>query len=536
MRWTVGTKIGGGFALAMAILVLIGAASYRSMTKLNSNTWWLTHTHQVLENLAGVIQSLTDAETGQRGYVITQEETYLEPYHSGIKSVDQYLHEIRSLTGDNPIQQQRMDILEPLVTQRIDSFKEGLDIQKSKGSEAAHQWVKTGKGKKEMDEIRGIIDDMRNEELRLLKIRSEETEASAQTTVLIIVAGTLSAFAILSLLSFLITRNISGPLRGITEISQRIAKGDLTAQVPATRRRDEVGLLGNAFGSMIENLRGLMSQIAEGVNVLSTSASQISSSTTQLATTSAEAATAVSETTATVEEVRQTAQLASQKAKSVSENTQRMTQISQTGTKSTEETIEGINIIQQQMESIGDTMVRLSDQSQTIGRIVATVEDLAAQSNLLAVNASIEAAKAGEQGKGFAVVAQEVKSLAEQSQQATNQVRNILTDIRKATSAAVMATEQGSKAVEVGVKRSGQAGQSIQMLSGSVVEAAQAATQIAASSQQQLVGMDQVALAMESIKEASTQNMASAKQLEAAAHNLKELGQKLQHTVARYKI
>jgi methyl-accepting chemotaxis protein len=536
MRWTVGTKIGGGFTLVMAILVFIGGASYRSTAKLNGNTWWMTHTHQVLENLAGVIQSLTDAETGQRGYMITGDETYLEPYHSGIAAVGQYMHEIRTLTVDNPIQQQRMDILEPLVAQRLNSLNEGIDVQKTKGLEAAHEWIATGKGKKEMDDVRKLVADMRDEELRLLKIRSDETQASAQNTVLIIVAGTLSAFVILFIVSFVITRSISKPLKSITAISQRIAAGDLTVRVSTSRRSDEVGLLGNAFALMIENLRSLMSQVAEGVNVLSTSASQISSSTTQLATTSAQAATAVSETTATVEEVRQTAQLASQKAKSVSENTQRMTQISQTGTKSTEETIEGINVIQEQMESIGDTMMRLSDQSQMIGRIVATVEDLAAQSNLLAVNASIEAAKAGEQGKGFAVVAQEVKSLAEQSQQATNQVRNILTDIRKATSAAVMATEQGTKAVEAGVKRSGQAGQSIQMLSGSVVEAAQAATQIAASSQQQLVGMDQVALAMESIKEASTQNMASAKQLESAAHDLKELGQKLQYTVARYKV
>ena len=575
MRWTVGTKIGGGFAMALAILIFIGSASYRSTNKLMDTAEWVTHTHLVLERLSGLIQCLTDAETGQRGFVITGDEIYLEPYRSGIAVIDQYMREIRNLTVDNPHQQQRMDILDPLVAQRMNSLKEGVDVEKTKGLEAARQWVGTGKGKKEMDDARKIVADMRDEELGLLKIRNEEAKASAENLVVTIVAGSLSAFGILSIAGFFITRNISKPLKQITAMAERIAEGDLTVAALTSRRRDEVGILaqtftrmshslremaetaekiadgdlqvnvkpqspkdmlGNAFASMIENFRGLMSQIAEGVNVLSTSASQISSSTTQLATTSAEAATAVSETTATVEEVRQTAQLANQKAKSVSENTQKMTQISQSGTRSTEETIEGINIIQQQMESIGDTMVRLSDQSQTIGRIVATVEDLAAQSNLLAVNASIEAAKAGEQGKGFAVVAQEVKSLAEQSQQATNQVRNILTDIRKATSAAVMATEQGSKAVEAGVKRSSQAGQSIQMLSGSVVEAAQAATQIAASSQQQLVGMDQVALAMESIKEASTQNMASAKQLESAAHNLKELGQKLQHTVARYKV
>jgi methyl-accepting chemotaxis protein len=138
------------------------------------------------------------------------------------------------------------------------------------------------------------------------------------------------------------------------------------------------------------------------------------------------------------------------------------------------------------------------------------VEDLAAQSNLLAVNAAMEAAKAGDAGKGFGVVAQEVKSLAEQSRQATNQVRTILADIQKAASAAVLATEEGSKAVEAGAGQTAVARDSIRTLYDSVSEAAQAATQIAASSQQQLVGVDQVGRAMGSILEASNQNVASA--------------------------
>ena len=132
------------------------------------------------------------------------------------------------------------------------------------------------------------------------------------------------------------------------------------------------------------------------------------------------------------------------------------------------ESIEVMNRIREQMESIAESIVRLSEQGQTIGEIIATVNDLAEQSNLLAVNAAIEAARAGEQGKGFAVVAQEVKSLAEQSKQATAQVRAILGDIQKATNSAVMATEQGSKAVEAGVAQSTQAGEAIRLLAESI--------------------------------------------------------------------
>jgi methyl-accepting chemotaxis protein len=188
------------------------------------------------------------------------------------------------------------------------------------------------------------------------------------------------------------------------------------------------------------------------------------------------------------------------------------------------------------MESIAESIVRLSEQSQNIAEIMLSVNDLAEQSNLLAVNASIEAAKAGEQGKGFAVVAQEVRNLADQSKQATVQVRSILNDIQKATNAAVMVTEQGSKAVDAGVKQSVLAGESVQKLGESIAEAAQAATQIAASSQQQMVGMDQVVQAMENIKVASGQNVASTRQTESAAKNIEELGRKLSELAALYKV
>jgi methyl-accepting chemotaxis protein len=195
-----------------------------------------------------------------------------------------------------------------------------------------------------------------------------------------------------------------------------------------------------------------------------------------------------------------------------------------------------MNRIQEQMESIAESVVRLSEQGQAIGEIIATVNDLAEQSNLLAVNAAIEATRAGEYGKGFAVVAQEVRSLAEQSRDATKQVRTILMEVQKATSAAVIATEQGTKAVAAGLKQATDAGESIGGLTGSVGEAAQAAIQIAASSQQQLVGMDQIATAIANIRQATTQNMAGTRQLEASAQNLQELGGRLKILVARQRV
>lgn len=406
------------------------------------------------------------------------------------------------------------------------------------------------------------------------EVRSDSRHQSAAAQLTFFVVGALALLATV-LIVWLLSRIIAKPLLAITRAAERIAAGDLSVAIEATGRCDEVGLLtqsfarmsaslqgmagiagriaegdlrdevqpqsaadvlGHAFASMVVKLRELTTELGAGIGVLSASAAQISTSTSQLAASASETAAAVSETTTTVEEVRQTAQVSSQKARAVSDSAQRASQVSDSGRRMTEDTAASMGRIQQQMEAIAESMMRLSEQSLEVGQIVATVEDLAAQSKVLAVNASIEAVKAGEFGKGFAVVAQEVRSLAEQSRQATAQVRTILNDIQKATSAAVLATEQGSHAVAAGVQQSREAGQAIQALAGSIGEAAQAATLIAASSQQQRVGVDQVASAMDSIKIASTQNVDSARQLESAARDIHGLGEKLRALAASYRL
>jgi methyl-accepting chemotaxis protein len=379
-----------------------------------------------------------------------------------------------------------------------------------------------------LDLEKKMLEDARAQIAASMRLAQRSEQVFAVVGILALLFG--------GIMTVVLNRLISRPLVEISGMAEHLAAGDLRIHPESNHRTDEVGMLSRSFARMSEDLRAQIRGLVEGANVLGASASEIVASTSQLASSASESAAAVSETTTTVEEVRQTAQVASQKARLVSDSAQKAAQISSSGRKAAEDVAAGMNRIRQQMDAIAAAMVRLSEQGQAIGQIIATVEDLATQSNLLAVNAAIEAAKAGEHGKGFGVVAQEVKSLAEQSRQATNQVRTILGDIQKATGAAVMATEEGGKAVEAGTRQTEAAGGSIQALAGSVNEAAQAATQIAASSQQQLVGVDQVAGAMESIKQAATQNVASAKQLEVAARNLNELGQRLKSMVERYKV
>ena len=477
-KWAVGTKIGAGYALALFMLLVLGLFSYRNAAELIEGAKLRAHSFEVLDRLGNLLSALQDAETGQRGYLVAGEESYLQPYNAGIASISESLQELREQTIDNPLQQRRIAILEPLVSDKLAEMKETIDLRKNQGFDAALQIVRTDRGKNEMDDIRKIISDMQAEEEGLLKTRSGKENSGARATLSAILYGIPSAIAALALLGYFVTRSISV-------------------------------------------------QLKESINQLASSSSQILATTTQVASGAAETATAVSETTATVEEVKQTAQLASQKAKNVSESAQKASQTAVAGKKSVDDSVKVMQGIQDRMAQIAERVVELSEQGQTIGEIIVSVNDLAEQSSILAVNAAIEANKAGEHGKGFAVVAQEIKNLAEQSKQATARVRSILTEIQKGTSSAALAAEQGAKVVEEGVRQSRAAGESISLLSESINEAAQASIQIAASSQQQMVGMDQVALAMENIRQASQQNVAGTKQAEAAARNLHELGRHL---------
>ncbi len=360
-------------------------------------------------------------------------------------------------------------------------------------------------------------------------------EGSKKASVMIVVIFDFLALVVAILISYWLTISITRPLNTAMGIADRLSSGDISMEHKSFSM-DETGRMLDSMGKMAANLREQMRQITEGIITLASSAAQISAATSQLATTTQEVSTSVNEVVVSMKEVKQTTSLSNEKAKEMSERARGVVETSRGGEAAVRQTIDLINTIQEQMISIADSVVGLSDQSQSIGEIIAAVDDVADQSRLLAINASIEAVKAGEQGKGFTVVAEEIKNLAEQSKQSTSQVRTILTDIQKATSAAVMATEQGSKAVENGVKQAGQTGGAIQTLGENIIQTSQAALQIEATSRQQSTGIEQVFVAMESISNAISQNADSARQLERSARDIDDLGKKLKAIVERYKI
>ncbi|MEI6519444.1 MAG: CHASE3 domain-containing protein [bacterium] len=574
MKMSIGMKIGAGYVLALLMLLIIGSVSYYSVTNLIRAEDKVARTHQIIAKLELLFTELVNVETGQRGYLLTGDDKYLEPYTDSLVRIDDSYQKLKELILDKT-QHERLKSLRPLIDNKLEFTKQTIEVRKKSGFIPSIDMLKTGKGKKIMDEIRVKTDEMEVTENNLLDIRHKESTDTATGVKLFIVYGIIGAIIILSIVGFFITGSIANPLKQLTGNAQQISIGDLNVTIPSTKRKDEVGaltqafmqminymsnmaiisqavadgdltakvssisekdILGNAFVRMVDSLRHQINELLTGVTLLVSAASEISATAAQLASSATETASSVSQTTTTVEEVKQTSRVAIDKAKEVSESAKRTELVSQNGEQAVSATIAGIQQIREQMVHIAESIMSLSEQSQAIGEIISSVDDLAEQSNLLAVNAAIEAAKAGDQGKGFAVVAREVKSLAEQSRQATRQVRTILNDIQKATGAAVMATEQGNKAVEAGVIQSGKVNESLLVLSASISESTQMAMQIMASSQQQFAGVDQVTSAMENIKEATRQNVDGAQQLEESAHNLNALGQRLKELVDQYRL
>lgn len=283
-------------------------------------------------------------------------------------------------------------------------------------------------------------------------------------------------------------------------------------------------------------VRKITAEIRSGVEILGTASSDILSAVTEISAGAAETATAVTETTTTIEEVRQTAMVSNQKAQSLMESSQKASDSADKGRDSVKKLISAIQHIDNQMKLISETVVKLSEQNRTIAEITSTVADIADQSNLLAVNAAIEAAKAGEHGRGFTIVAQEIRSLADQSKKATQQVKEILNEINKSVNSTVGVTDQGAKSVEEGIHRVKESGEVIDILADNVEDAVEAAIQISSSTRQQMAGMDQIVPAMENIKRASEQNVTGINHTQDTAQQIHLLGRNLKTILIKYNL
>ncbi len=216
--------------MASVLVAANGAVSYFNTSQLSKNEQLVTHTHQVLAELKGTFSTLKEAEAGQRGYLLTQDPAYLEPYYAALTQNSSHLQSLQQLIADNPAQQKRLAVLKEKTRQRIRILNETLDVQKAKGFIDAQQVIQTGKGKRVTDEIRQIITQIETTQQTLLKQRSEQSKASFQKTIATLSLATLLNLIFLGLLYYFINRNITKRQEAAAQIEESEAQFRLLAE------------------------------------------------------------------------------------------------------------------------------------------------------------------------------------------------------------------------------------------------------------------------------------------------------------------
>lgn len=477
-HWSLARKIAFGFALGPLALIVLGFIAYGNTNRMLESERIVRASYAVDAALQRIELDLVNAETGQRGYLLTGNASYLAPYNAARSTLNGDLDALeRALTGE-PEQQSRATTLRTLVNDKLNELHDTIALRQTRGPAASLAVVSSNRGKAIMDRMRGVIGDASATQSRIEQARFADDARAADWSNAISIYGTIVLVLILAFAGVLLTRNVSAPLE-------------------------------------------------EAVSALTSASAEILAGTTQQAAGVQEQAAAVTETVSTVEEISQTAESSNDRAKAVAESSLRAVENGVAGRRAVEDTVTVMGDVKTRTESIANSILALAEQAQAIGEIIAVVNNVADQTNILAFNAAIEASRAGEQGKGFGVVATEIKSLAEQSKKATQQVRQILGEIQRATNSAVIATEHGAKTVDEALQTVHQADESIRALTDMVSDAARTATQISASANQQSIGMAQIQRAMRDISDTTAQSLASTRQTEQAARDLDAVGARL---------
>jgi methyl-accepting chemotaxis protein len=479
--WTFGRKIAAGFALAFLLLVVIGGVAYTSINSLTNTSKSVTHTHEVLEHISEMLSLLKDAETGQRGYVITGDQPFLEPYNNGLNGLPKVIEKLRTLTADNPNQQRRISQAEPLIKAKEEELQQTIDLRRKGDVAQVTQIVRAGTGKKFMDDLRVIASQMEQEERELLSKRAEEVEAAASSALKIIIYGTLLCLLLVTAVAFTITRSLSG-------------------------------------------------QIGLAVRHVQSSSVELQSTANQQASGAKESSTAMNEITTTMSELLATSRQIAESAQRVAHIAEETSKAARSGDQTVEKAHESVTSIKHQVDLIVTHMLDLGKKSQQIGGILEIINELAEQTNILAINATIEAAGAGDAGKRFAVVADEIRKLADRVAGSTKEIRALIDEIRAAVNTTVMATEGGTKAVDLGARQFAEVTTALKQITSLLGTTTEAAKEIELSTKQQATAVEQVKVAISSVAQATketetslTQTLQTATQLTGLSRELSRL-------------
>lgn len=477
-NWTFGKRVGAGFAFAAAVVVVLAVIGYRSSLQVKEDNRWVAHTHEVRSTLAELTSLLKDVETAARGYAIAGEDSFLEPYFAALGNIEQNAKRLQQLTADNPVQQQRVAALAPLVAARLGEAESIVDMRKTQGVEAALRVVAAGEGKRWMDAIRDAVALIDGEEAKLLALRARAADEASTMTRLILLWGSALAVVAVTLVSYFI-------------------------------------------------VRALTQKVGIAVHQVQSSSTELQAAATQQASGAKEQSSAINEVTTTIRQLLSASRQIAESAKQVAQVASRTANDAQAGAATVERAHESIAAIRRQVDGIVAHMLELGRKSQQIGSVLDIVSELAEQTTILAINATIEAAEAGDSGRRFSAVADEIRKLADRVASSTKEIGTMVEDVRSSVNTTVMATETGSKAVDAGSARFNEVASAFNDIATLVSTTTDAAREIELTTMQQTTAVEQVNVAISSIAQITRETEASTTQTLTTATQLTELSRAL---------
>ncbi|HVY08388.1 MAG TPA: CHASE3 domain-containing protein [Burkholderiales bacterium] len=476
--WTFGRRIAVGFTVSTALLLLIGVVAHRSIGVLVDTGQWVAHTHSVLEALGSVSGSMSEIESSQRGFVIAGSEPFLVPYQQALDSVPLEMKRLRELTSDNPAHQRSLDQAQSLIAEKLAVLAKGIEIRREKGAQAAMNFIAAGEGRELMARLQETFAQMERAERDLLKTRTENAQATVAATRQTIVFGTLICVIFAIGAGTILTRSLSARI-----------------------------------GGAVANMRS--------------SSTELQAAATQQATGTKEQASAMTEISTTISELLLTSRQIAESAQRVAQIAAQTAGAAQSGDSTVASAQESIAAIRRQVDLIVSHMLELGKKSQQIGAVLDIVSELSEQTNILAINATIEAAGAGEGGRRFAVVADEIRKLADRVGGSTKQIRALIDDVRSAVNTTVMTTESGSKTVDAGSRRFAEVTLALEQIASLVSTTTEAAREIELSTKQQSTAVEQVNFAIRNVAQATKETEVSSGQTLLTASQLSTLSGEL---------
>ena len=355
--------------------------------------------------------------------------------------------------------------------------------------------------------------------------------AASMLMIFLVVAGALIAVG----LGLFVTRRITAPLGEAVSMATAIGAGDLTIEI-RVNSKDETGQLMAALKKMTENLRAIISKMADTSNQVASASNQLHSTSEQIATGAEEVASQAGTVATAGEEMSATSADIAQNCQMAADGARRASQTAQNGVEVVEKTVSVMGQIAAKVQESAKTVESLGERSDQIGAIIGTIEDIADQTNLLALNAAIEAARAGEQGRGFAVVADEVRALAERTTRATREIGEMIKAIQNETKGAVVAMEQGVHQVESGTTEAAKSGKALQEILEQINEVAMQVHQVATAAEEQTATTSEISSNMVQITQVVQQTSQGAHESAMAASQLRGNAEELQRLVRQFQL